>query len=193
MTPSPPSQSIHLNGDFMKALSATIALNLQLPFVKGSHIRNFLANHCQICSKSHQHIDEHVCRISRKYLNKWQCTDLPTLPFLVGESRFERPPPGLPKTPVLRSTLPFWPNILKLHLLRSILVQKWCFFSHPPLRKSTFLSTKIFFQIRSTCFRFRASKFFAALATKCLKWELSWFILQLLRLSWYRAFYWKLL
>ena len=39
-------------------------------------------------------------------------TDLPSLPFLVGESRFESTPPDLPKTPVLWPLLPFSHDML---------------------------------------------------------------------------------
>ena len=42
------------------------------------------------------------------------------------------------------------------------------FFSHPPLRKSTFLSTKIFFLIRGTPCSRVLSWAFAALASECL-------------------------
>ena len=74
MTPSPPSQSVRLNGDLMKASSAAITLNLQPMSVKGSHLCHFLVDHYHICTKSCQHINEHVYRISRQYLNNWQCS-----------------------------------------------------------------------------------------------------------------------
>ena len=88
------------------------------------------------------------------YYSNEYVTDLHILPFWWRDSRSDDPFPGLPKALVLRLTLPFWPYMIKYpktvqYLLKLHFGTRMAFYSHPPLRKSTFLSTKVFF-IRST-------------------------------------------
>jgi len=48
------------------------------------------------------------------HLKLYSHSDLRTLPFWWGDSRFEDPSPDLPKSPVLRLTLPFCENEQKM-------------------------------------------------------------------------------